>query len=132
MDQHRVTLADSQLLKRDVRRLGPGAEPTGDLPRHAGWFGGDLVGRHDQVLRVGVELPEAEDLRTDRDSADAIAHLIDHAGELVTRNLGQAGRHTGRRPPRSHRAVVRLHPGRLDPDPDLPGPGLGGFEFHQP
>ena len=90
----------------------------------------DVAGRHDGVLLRGAaggtqvrRLPDP-DPQTQQRRLDALPDRVDHPGAVLVRHLRRVD--GGARLAAATRLPVgRVDPGAVDPDPHLPGPGIG-------
>ena len=83
---------------RPLCRVADETETSGGRPSEGGGFRRDLVGRHDNEVRLRFEVAPPEYLVTHCCCSGAFAHLVNHAGELGTLATRERTiRHDGRR-----------------------------------
>ena len=100
------------------------AVPTG-MPRAAPSFGTHagqarlrVLGRHDDLGRIGAVCAEEHDGIADAEAVDLCSDRGDHTGG-VGAEAARTGQRVGRAPTRPHLPLDGVHTGRLDPHRDL-------------
>jgi len=120
VDQQRRAGGQGQEVEAAGRRLHHHAEGGGLLERHAV---GDRFEHPEHGVAGERSRAEAEHPVAGRDPADAVAHLVHHAGGVEARHGGERLRYPVD-PTRADLPVPRVDAGRPDGDAHLAGAGV--------